>query len=143
MNKKTKLPENYNLLDPEIIENPYEAYEVYRDKAPVYHSKETGFFVVTKYNDLKRVLTDYEFFSRDIAAYWEKNSKHKKKGYWKHGDSVGQVFKEKGWPQIPCFGAEPPHHTRFRKAANPSFTAKRVKNMEQYITQQPTNSYTT
>ena len=34
MNKKTKLPENYNLLDPEIIENPYEAYEVYRDKAP-------------------------------------------------------------------------------------------------------------
>ena len=44
MNKKTKLPENYNLLDPEIIENPYEAYEVYRDKAPVYHSKETGFF---------------------------------------------------------------------------------------------------
>lgn len=133
MNKKIKSPENYNLLDPDVIESPYEAYKVYREEAPVYHSKDTGFYVVTKYDDLKRVLTDYDYFSRDIAAYWEKDSKHKKKGYWKHGDSVGRVFREKGWQQIPCFGAEPPYHTKFRKAANPSFTAKRVKNMEPYI----------
>ena len=41
-------------------------------------AKILGFYVVTKYDDLKRVLTDYEFFSRDIAAYWEKNSNIKK-----------------------------------------------------------------
>ena len=77
MNKKIKSPENYNLLDPDVIESPYEAYKVYREEAPVYHSKDTGFYVVTKYDDLKRVLTDYDYFSRDIAAYWEKDSKHK------------------------------------------------------------------
>ena len=133
MDKKLKTPNNYNLLDPVVIENPYEAYEVYRNQSPVYKSPETGFYVVTKYSDLKRVLTDYDFFSRDIAAHWEKNVKNRKKGYWKHGNSVSKVFQEKGWRQIPCFGAEPPNHTRFRKAANPSFTAGRVKKMEPYI----------
>tara|TARA_B100000029_G_scaffold422834_1_gene429737 strand:- start:16 stop:1287 length:1272 start_codon:yes stop_codon:yes gene_type:complete len=133
MKEVSKDPESYNLLDPKVIESPYDAYAAYRENAPVYLSPDTGFYVVTKYDDLKRVLTDYEFFSRDIAAYWEKNVKKKKKGYWKHGNSVGKVFREKGWSQVPCFGAEPPHHTRFRKAANPSFTASRVKNMEPYI----------
>ncbi len=133
MDKKIKTPNDYNLLDPVVIENPYEAYEVYRNQSPVYKSPETGFYVVTKYSDLKRVLTDYDFFSRDIAAHWEKDVKKRKKGYWKHGNSVSKVFQEKGWRQIPCFGAEPPNHTRFRKAANPSFTAGRVKKMEPYI----------
>ncbi|MEC9458561.1 MAG: cytochrome P450 [Pseudomonadota bacterium] len=133
MDKKIKTPNDYNLLDPVVIENPYEAYEVYRSQSPVYKSPETGFYVVTKYSDLKRVLTDYDFFSRDIAAHWEKDVKNRKKGYWKHGNSVSKVFQEKGWRQIPCFGAEPPNHTRFRKAANPSFTAGRVKKMEPYI----------
>ena len=52
-----------NFLDPGLQENPYEAYEVLRKEAPVYLSPDTGFFVVSKYNDLKRVLTDFEFFS--------------------------------------------------------------------------------
>ena len=133
MDKNKKLPENYNLLDPRVIESPYEAYSVYREKAPVFLSPDTGFFVVTKYEDLKRVLSDYEFFSRDIVAYWENNVEKKKEGYWKFGRSVGKVFSEKGWKQIPCFGSEPPNHTRFRKAANPSFTAGRIKKMEPYI----------
>lgn len=133
MKEVSKNPKNFNLLDPKVIESPYDAYAAYRENAPVYLSPDTGFYIVTKYDDLKRVLTDYEFFSRDIAAYWEKNVKKKKKGYWKHGNSVGKVFQEKGWRQVPCFGAEPPHHTRFRKAANPSFTASRVKKMEPYI----------
>ena len=33
MNKKIKSPENYNLLDPDVIESPYEAYKVYREDA--------------------------------------------------------------------------------------------------------------
>ncbi|SVA15556.1 uncharacterized protein METZ01_LOCUS68410, partial [marine metagenome] len=133
MDKIEKLPKNFNLLDPKVIEDPYEAYSVYREKAPVFLSPDTGFYVVTKYEDLKRVLSDYDFFSRDIAAYWEKNVEKKKEGYWKYGRSVGKVFSEKGWKQVPCFGSEPPNHTRFRKAANPSFTAGRIKKMEPYI----------
>ena len=64
-----------NFLDPGLQENPYEAYEVLRKEAPVYLSPDTGFFVVSKYNDLKRVLTDFEFFSRDLSGYWDKEIK--------------------------------------------------------------------
>ena len=79
-----------NFLDPGLQENPYEAYEVLRKEAPVYLSPDTGFFVVSKYNDLKRVLTDFEFFSRDLSGYWDKEIKeeNKKNGYWKNGEKV-------------------------------------------------------
>jgi len=68
-----------NFLDPGLQENPYEAYEVLRKEAPVYLSPDTGFFVVSKYNDLKRVLTDFEFFSRDLSGYWDKEIKEENK----------------------------------------------------------------
>ena len=74
-----KSPEDFNLLDPDVIENPYEAYEFFRNNSPVYLSPHTGFYVVTKYEDLKRVLTDFDFFSRDIGAYWEKSEDNKKR----------------------------------------------------------------
>ena len=112
-----------------------EAYEVLREEAPIYLSPDTGFFVVSKYNDLKRVLTDYEFFSRDLSGYWDKDIKeeNKKNGYWKNGEKVKKVFIEKGWRQIATFDSEPPHHTKFRKASNPSFTASKIRKMEPYI----------
>tara|TARA_X000001036_G_scaffold416563_1_gene433732 strand:+ start:76 stop:1356 length:1281 start_codon:yes stop_codon:yes gene_type:complete len=135
MSKENIKLSDINLLDPSLQENPYEAYSVLRSKAPVFLSPETGFYVVSKYNDLKRVLTDYEYFSRDLSAYWEEGIKeeNKKNGYWRYGDKVKKVFIEKGWRQIPCFDAEPPYHTKFRKAANPSFTAGKIKKMEPYI----------
>ena len=135
MSKENIKLSDINLLDPSLQENPYEAYSVLRSKAPVFLSPETGFYVVSKYNDLKRVLTDYEYFSRDLSAYWEEGIKeeNKKNGYWRYGDKVKKIFIEKGWRQIPCFDAEPPYHTKFRKAANPSFTAGRIKKMEPYI----------
>ena len=124
-----------NFLDPDLQENPYEAYEVLREEAPIYLSPDTGFFVVSKYNDLKRVLTDFEFFSRDLSGYWDKDIKeeNKKNGYWKNGEKVKKVFIEKGWRQIATFDSEPPHHTKFRKASNPSFTASKIRKMEPYI----------
>ena len=135
MSKENIKLSDINLLDPSLQENPYEAYSVLRSKAPVFLSPETGFYVVSKYNDLKRVLTDYEYFSRDLSAYWEEGIKeeNKKNGYWRYGDKVKKIFIEKGWRQIPCFDAEPPYHTKFRKAANPSFTAGRIKKLEPYI----------
>ena len=124
-----------NFLDPGLQENPYEAYEVLRKEAPVYLSPDTGFFVVSKYNDLKRVLTDFEFFSRDLSGYWDKEIKeeNKKNGYWKNGEKVKKVFMEKGWRQIATFDSEPPNHTKYRKASNPSFTASKIRKMEPYI----------
>ena len=132
--KKIKLSD-INFLDPDLQENPYDAYEVLREEAPIYLSPDTGFFVVSKYNDLKRVLTDYEFFSRDLSGYWDKDIKeeNKKNGYWKNGEKVKKVFIEKGWRQIATFDSEPPHHTKFRKASNPSFTASKIRKMEPYI----------
>ena len=47
MKEVSKKPENYNLLDPKVIESPYDAYAAYRENAPVYLSPDTGFYIVT------------------------------------------------------------------------------------------------
>ena len=52
-----------DLLDVEIQECPYPAYRTLREQAPVYRDKLTGFYVLTRYEDLREVLKDPATFS--------------------------------------------------------------------------------
>ena len=54
--------DNVNFFDPEIQECPYDAYEVLRDEAPVWHDPRTGMYVVSRYDDLRALLLDTEHF---------------------------------------------------------------------------------
>ena len=49
-----------SLLDPEVAACPFAYYHELRDKAPVYRMPETGFYVISTYEDLKEVLSDPE-----------------------------------------------------------------------------------
>ena len=55
-----------SLLDPGVASCPFAYYHELRDKAPVYRMPETGFYVISTYEDLKEVLSDPETFSNDI-----------------------------------------------------------------------------
>ena len=47
-----------SLLDPEIAACPFHYYAQMREKAPVYRMPETGFYLVSTYEDLRAVLSD-------------------------------------------------------------------------------------
>lgn len=59
----------FNPLCPEFIKNPYATYKILRESHPVYLTS-YGFWVVTRYNDVKFVLTNKKFgkkFTREFA----------------------------------------------------------------------------
>ena len=57
-----KTPDDFNFLDPEVQDCPYDAYQVLRDQAPVYQDPHTGQYVITRFEDLREVLLDTENF---------------------------------------------------------------------------------
>lgn len=128
-----KRPDDIDLLDPAVQECPYHAYKVLQDQAPVYRDPRTGYYVVTKYDDLKEVLRNYDLYTRDISGTYDKEVKSERQGYWRNADAVRRIFKEKGWPSVDSYGREPPSHSWLRRFIDPSFTAGRIKKMQPQI----------
>ena len=55
-----------SLLDADVQACPFPYYEQLRSKAPVYRMPETGFYVISTYEDLRAVLSDPVTYSNDI-----------------------------------------------------------------------------
>ena len=55
--------DDIDLLDAGLQNCPYHSYQVLRDEAPVWQDPNTGFFVITRFEDLREVLLDTEQFS--------------------------------------------------------------------------------
>jgi len=49
--------------DAAFVEDPYPSYKVLRDRFPVYLHKDSGFYFVTRYEDVGGILQDYSTFS--------------------------------------------------------------------------------
>ena len=47
-----------DLFDPALQQCPYDAYKTLRDEAPAYNIPGTDMWVVSRYDDVRRVLTD-------------------------------------------------------------------------------------
>ena len=51
------------LANVEVLECPYPTYALLREQAPVFQDPLTGIFVVTRYEDQRRIALDYDNFS--------------------------------------------------------------------------------
>ncbi len=56
-----------NLFDLETQQCPYDAYETLRNEAPVYQCPVTKMFVITRFEDVRTVLTDTQRFTSETA----------------------------------------------------------------------------
>lgn len=54
--------DDIRLLDAGLQNCPYHAYQKLRDQAPVWKDPLTGFYVITRFEDVRRVLLDTERF---------------------------------------------------------------------------------
>jgi cytochrome P450 len=52
------------LLDPAVQSNPFACYQHLREHQPVFRMPATGFYVLTRYEDLRTVLRDTETSGR-------------------------------------------------------------------------------
>jgi cytochrome P450 len=113
------------LLDPAVQDNPFPYYQRLRAQQPVLRMPGTGFYVLTRYEDLRAVLRDTETFSNTLDL--EELSGERAR---RLGALFNQRLAEKGWPHVPTLHqSDPPEHTRYRRLLNKVFSPGRVRQM--------------
>jgi hypothetical protein len=93
LHSHSKPIEEFNFLDPAVLDNPFEYYRAVQEQAPVYLMPETGMYLVSRYDDLRQVLLDTETFSNNLDGYGMLQGEN-----WKVHQGILQ---ERGWPDLP------------------------------------------
>jgi cytochrome P450/nitrite reductase/ring-hydroxylating ferredoxin subunit len=111
---------DFDPMSTEQRECPFDIYRKAREELPVFYSERFELWVVTRYDDVVRVLKDPATFSSaeslsvDVAVAPEV-----------------QAVLDKGFPPTPTMvTADPPVHTRFRELVGKAFTSRRVAQLE-------------
>jgi cytochrome P450 len=113
------------LLDPAVQADPFGYYDQLRTHHPVRRMPGTGFYVLTRYEDLRAILRDPGTFSNTLDL--EELSGEQAR---KLGALFQQRLAEKGWPHVPTLHqSDPPEHTRYRRLLNKVFSPTRVRQM--------------
>ena len=61
-----KHPDEYDFLDPQLQRCPFEFYKTLRREAPVYREPQTGFFLISRYDDVMAVKKNLRVFSSKV-----------------------------------------------------------------------------
>jgi cytochrome P450 len=97
------------LFDPAFLEDPYPRYAQWRDKQPIWYDEDNGSWVLSRYEDVRRVFKEHETFSsRDQS--------------------------KTNLQQLPLLHDDPPRHTKLRALVNRAFTTRALKQMEERVT---------
>ncbi len=108
-------------FDPYDIADPFGLYARARAEAPVFFSEATGYWVVSRYDDILAIFKDPATFS----------SENTQQPFKERPPEVQRVFDEAGKAHgSGLSGIQPPDHTRLRGFISKAFTPRRVAAME-------------
>ncbi|HKN51259.1 MAG TPA: cytochrome P450 [Amycolatopsis sp.] len=114
----------FDLTSDSLLADPYPVYARMRDECPVRHDGETSLWVVTRHDDVMRVVHDPETYSSESAV---------KLIVGPETDEVKQILAE-GWSLTPNLTeSDGEVHTRLRVAVNKVFTPRRVAELEPVV----------
>ena len=92
----------FDLNDPDIQRDPYVAYRELRHTAPAYQLPGAPMWIVSRHEDIHKILLDHETYSSTMGV---------------EIPIMSLVFKD------------PPDHTRLRKSINRAFTPRRIAHL--------------
>lgn len=114
----------FDLTTDSQLPDPYPAYARMRAECPVRHDSELNVWVVTRHDDVVRVVHDPETYSSANAVRLTTGPEP---------DEVQQVLAE-GWSLTPNLTeSDGREHTRLRVAVNRVFTPRRVAELEPFV----------
>ncbi len=123
----TKPTPEFNFFAPDLQEFPYDAYRTLRDDAPVWKDGVTGFYFITRYDDLRKVLLDTESFS---------NVRPKATLVPERVQRMRKLYEEKGWlPEPTLAGRDDPNHKQMRAMFDVAFRAGKIKEVDPAVEQ--------
>jgi cytochrome P450 len=106
-----EIASTFHVWDPEIAENPYPLLDRFQSECPIAHSDMFGgYWLVTKYADIREVLSDASLWSSSVPA-------------------LPKPPMEESLNSIPV-GVDPPAHTAYRRVLGPIFGPARVNGLE-------------
>ncbi|MCA1750419.1 MAG: cytochrome P450 [Flavobacteriales bacterium] len=106
------------------LTDPFPFYKKVRETCPIFYSEELGYYVVSKYEDIKAIFGNWQAFSSENAQSPSKPIAQKAKALM---DSAGLV----GLSGLS--GRIPPDHTRIRRIVSMAFNLARIKKLEPAI----------
>jgi pimeloyl-[acyl-carrier protein] synthase len=113
-------PSLYHLIDPEVLADPYPLYRRLRSERPVHWDPFLHSWVVTRYQDVIRVL---HHFSADRTPSPEQLTAKGLSGL----NPIAKVMVRQ------MLFMDPPDHTRLRALAQSAFTVARVERLRAHI----------
>lgn len=123
--------EDINFLDQKLQNCPYHAYSMLRDEAPVWKDPVTGFYVVTRFEDLRPLLLDTENFVNSMRG--GQGSSRERLDQGRAGRMLA-LYEEKGWVPAPTLaGRDDPNHKQMRAMFNEAFRPAKVKAMDPFV----------
>lgn len=110
--------------EPFDMKDPFPAYAELRREEPVMYDERIGYYVVSRYEDVKATFEDWESFSSENAQAPVRPM----------GEPAKKIMADGGFTAYSGLSARvPPEHTRLRSVASKAFTPRRYKVLEPAI----------
>lgn len=118
--------QNHHGYEPFDMKDPFPAYAELRRNEPVMFDERIGYYVVSRYDDVKAVFNDWETFSSENAQAPVRPM----------GEPAKKIMNDGGFTAYSGLSARiPPEHTRIRSVAQKAFTPRRYRVLEPLIRQ--------
>lgn len=102
----------FSFSSPQYVDAPYDYCRTFLRHHPVFHSEADDCYVVSRFDAVKHILSDYETFSSDSGVLQKRVDRPDDYGF------------------APIFMMAPPAQTRLRKLAAPAFSASFAQEIE-------------
>ena len=111
--------EPLTFVDPEVQRCPFPAYAQLRELKPVYKDPVSGNYILTRYDDIRKVLMDTKIYSNSTGLANTRQSEA--------SETCHAMFRDNGWLPIDTLvTADPPVHRTYRVLVEKIFSHQRV-----------------
>ena len=122
--------EDIDFLDGALQNCPYHAYEKLREEAPIWQDPITGFFVISRFDDIRDVLLDPKRFVNSMEGGQNSRSSLDNERALR----MQNMYEEKGWLPAPTLaGRDDPNHREMRAMLNEAFRPAKINQMDPFV----------
>ena len=122
--------EDIDFLDGALQNCPYHAYEKLREEAPIWQDPITGFFVISRFDDIRDVLLDPKRFVNSMEGGQNSRSSLDNERALR----MRNMYEENGWLPAPTLaGRDDPNHREMRAMLNEAFRPAKINQMDPFV----------
>lgn len=121
--------ESVTFLDPAVQDCPYPIYARLHEEAPVFFDRRAGFWVVTRYDDIRDILTDPKRFSSGATIELMRDTVDPVRA-----KAARELYEADGWvPTATLSLVDDPRHKELRAIFQETLRASKVRAMDPLV----------